>query len=149
MLDTGHLLHTNLDIKTQSEGVGYIFQVLDRYHDLCDEIQGIHLQQSLTGDVARLLQKQMDDGELVLKKDYWERFSQVYPYVFSLDQHKPFTDDKVMNLIEKIDPKYLTFEFISRNREEHERYLREQWVALRRHKSGQRLYDKRQEEVIC
>lgn len=130
MLDTGHLLHTNLDLRAQSEGVDYILQVLDQYQNIMDEIWGIHLQQSLTGDVARLLQKQINRGDIMLKRDYWERYAQVYPYVFSLDQHKPFTDDKVMSMVEKINPKYLTFEFITKSRAEHEQYLREQWAAF-------------------
>ena len=53
MLDTGHFLHTNLDLKTQEEGVDYLNQMLDAHGDLVSYIKGIHLQQSLTGDYVK------------------------------------------------------------------------------------------------
>lgn len=51
MLDTGHLMHTNPALRTPDEAVDYIHRILDRYADL-SFIKGIHLHQSLTGDVA-------------------------------------------------------------------------------------------------
>lgn len=130
MLDTGHLLHTNIGLHSQEEGVDYILQVLDRNRQIKSYIKGIHLNQSLTGDVACDMKQRLESGEIRLKTDYWERYAQVYSYIFQLDQHKPFTAAGVKGLIEKIAPKYLTFEFITRNRAEHERYLQAQWSAL-------------------
>lgn len=49
MLDTGHFLHTNLDLETQEEGVTYIQKMLDAHRNMISYIKGIHLQQSLTG----------------------------------------------------------------------------------------------------
>jgi hypothetical protein len=34
ILDTGHLLHTNLDLKNQEEGLRYINRMLDEHKDL-------------------------------------------------------------------------------------------------------------------
>lgn len=49
MLDTGHLLHTNLDLRNQREGIAYIQKQLEEHGELCSWIKGIHLNQSLTG----------------------------------------------------------------------------------------------------
>ena len=115
MLDTGHLLHTNHDLRTQEEGVRYIHEMLDRHGDLCRHIRGVHLNQSLTG--ARMIKTQ--ENPPVMKQTYAERCEQLFYYVFSIDVHQPFTCPGVKELIERIAPDYLTYELISRNLEEH------------------------------
>ena len=115
MLDTGHLLHTNHDLRTQEEGVRYIHEMLDRHGDLCRHIRGVHLNQSLTG--ARMIKTQ--ENPPVMKQTYAERCEQLFYYVFSIDLHQPFTCPGVKELIERIAPDYLTYELISRNLEEH------------------------------
>ena len=52
MLDTGHLIHTNTDIKTQQDAVDYINTVLDKHDELSSYIKGIHLNQSLSGGLC-------------------------------------------------------------------------------------------------
>ena len=65
-----------------------------------------------------------------LSEDYNERMEKIYTSVFRMDQHKPFTCAGVRELIKRIDPDYLTYEFISNNREEHMELLRQQRQAL-------------------
>ena len=65
-----------------------------------------------------------------LSEDYNERMEKIYTCVFRMDQHKPFTCAGVRELIKRIDPDYLTYEFISNNREEHMELLRQQRQAL-------------------
>ena len=122
MLDTGHLLHTNLDLRTQEEGVRYIHEMLDRHGDLAKRIRGVHLNQSLTG--SRM--KAMQANPPKLAKSYRERSEQLFYYVFSIDLHQPFTCSGVKELIERIAPEYLTYELISRDLDEHRRLLKEQ-----------------------
>ncbi len=50
MLDTGHLIHTNRNIKNQNEAVEYINSVLDNHGDLCGYIKGVHLHQTISGE---------------------------------------------------------------------------------------------------
>ena len=126
MLDTGHLLHTNLDLKTQEEGLSYIHQILDRNDSLSRWIKGVHLNQSLTGDAVRHMLSQ----KVSLAKDYYERWCQVFSYIFQIDLHQPFTAKGINKLIERIQPEYLTFELISRNRKEHEQMLEAQIKSL-------------------
>ncbi|MFD1406045.1 TIM barrel protein [Robinsoniella peoriensis] len=119
MLDTGHLLHTNPDIKDLGEGVAYIQKQLDEHGELCSWIKGIHLNQSLTGEVVKEMQK----AEIAWKDRYYERWSQIFTYIFQIDLHLPFTDPQVPGLVKRISPLFLTYEFISRSREEHEMLL--------------------------
>lgn len=130
MLDTGHLLHTNPELKTQEEGVAYIHKILDHHGQLSGYIKGVHLQQSLTGDITRDMCRKMKNHEIHLKEDYWERFGQVFTYIFQLDKHEPFTGKGIGGLLERINPEYVTFEYITRTREEHESYLRSEWDSL-------------------
>ena len=53
-----------------------------------------------------------------------ERFCKVYEHIFQIDQHEPFTAEGVENLVRRIDPLYVTYEYITRSREELSAYLR-------------------------
>lgn len=126
MLDTGHLMHTHTGLRTQAEALSYIHHLLDEHGALCRHIRGVHLQQSLTGDFA----EQMRQNPPSLKENYWERNLQMFEYIFRLDQHRPFTNPGVAELIKRIAPDYLTFEFITENKAMHRKFLEEQARAL-------------------
>ena len=122
MLDTGHLLHTRTDIATQEDGVRYIGSMLDIHGDLIRHVRGVHLHQSLTGDLIRETQAHPP----VPAPTYPERNDQLFRYVFAVDRHEPFTCEGVRELISRIDPDYLTFELISENLKEHRALLKAQ-----------------------
>lgn len=126
MLDTGHLMHTNLSLRSQKEALAYIHRCLDEHGDLCKHIHGIHLNQSLTGAYMRRVRRNPPQ----LSDDYNTRMGQLFEYVFQADQHKPFTCPGVGELIERIAPEYLTFEFISNDLAQHKTMLRRQRRAL-------------------
>ncbi len=126
MLDTGHLMHTNLELKTQEEAVVYIHKCLDEHEDFIPFIRGVHLNQSLTGEYV----KKLWQDPPVLSEDYDKRMEQIYTCVFQMDQHQPFTCPGVRELIERINSDYLTYEFISNDRAEHENMLRRQKEAF-------------------
>ena len=126
MLDTGHVLHTNLKLRTQEEGVAYIHDMLDAHGDLCRYIRGIHLNQSLTGEYCEQMQKNPPD----LSGSYAERCGQMFWHAFAVDKHLPFTCDGIRNLISRINPEYLTFEFITSDSKQHLEYLTAQRKTL-------------------
>lgn len=128
MLDTGHLMHTQPRLRTQTQALEYIHSCLDAHGDLCRHIRGVHLHQSLTGAVMRRYQKEPP----VLSSDHSTRMGQLFSYVFQVDRHRPFTCPGVRELVERIDPDYLTYEFISTSRQEHAAMLRRQQRALAR-----------------
>ena len=126
MLDIGHLMHTNTALQSQEEGIEYINSVLDAHGDLCSYIKGVHLHQSLSGAyVGGLIQ-----NPTKLEGTYYERLCQAYYHILNIDTHRPFTGKGIRELIDRIDPDYLTYEFMSRGREEHEGFLSLQNAAL-------------------
>jgi sugar phosphate isomerase/epimerase len=126
MLDVGHLLHTNNALRTEKEGLGYIHTLLDAHGSLCDHIKGIHLHQSLTGAYVQALIA----NPPTLAAPYYDRFGQIYEHIHKIDAHEPFTAEGVSRLIERINPDYLTYEFSTRSRAEHEDFLSRQIAAL-------------------
>jgi len=127
MLDTGHLFHTNEAIRTQEEGLAYINAMLDAHGALCERIRGVHLHQSITGEYCRAVRADPP----ALKPTYEERAWQMFEYAFRVDLHRPFTCPGVRELIGRISPEYLVYEFITQNRGQHRVFLQEQKEALR------------------
>ena len=119
MLDTGHFMNTNPQLRTSGDAVCYLHRMLDEHRKLIPMIKGVHLHQSLSGEYVREYMK----NPLSPVPDQQEFSSQVYEHIFRIDQHRPFTDPGVKGLIERISPEYLTYEYITRNREEHYQYL--------------------------
>ena len=126
MLDTGHLLHTNLDLKTQEEGLTYIHRQLDRHGELCRYIRGMHLNQSLTGEYCKKTMANPPKMGATLE----ERRMQMFSHAFAVDGHRPFTCPGVEDLIHRIAPEYLTCEFITDDNKQHSGFLKEQKAAL-------------------
>jgi len=126
MLDTGHLMHMNMALKTQEEAVGYIHNMLDIHGETAKFVRGVHLNKSLTGAFA----KEIMENPPILAEDYAERVSQLYEYIFKIEEHHPFTCEGVKGLIERISPEYLVFEFVTMDSGQHGRFLNEQRVAL-------------------
>ena len=127
ILDTGHLLNTNRDLTTQDEGVAYIHQVLDHMGPLTSYIKGMHLNQSLSGAYV----KQVTANPPELTGTYWEKLSSLYPHIFHIDYHEPFTAPGVAGLIRRIGPEFVTYELITRDRRQHEERLTAQLQALK------------------
>lgn len=63
------------------------------------------------------------DAPHELPEDPAESFRVVYEHIFQLDRHEPFTAAGVKGLVERIDPLYVTYEYITRSREELAEYL--------------------------
>ena len=127
MLDTGHLLHTNLEIYNQAQGLEYIHGVLDNLGDeLVGKIRGMHLNQSVTSEYSKLVM----DNPPAMAPTYAGRNWQMFGHVYKVDQHLPFTAPGVDKLVERVAPDYLTFEFITDNNATHTAYLNAQRKAL-------------------
>ena len=127
MLDTGHLMHTNHAIGTQAQAVDYIHRVLDDHGELCRYVRGVHLNQSISGEYVESVIAQPPK----LVGTYWERARQIFPHVYKIDFHQPFTDPGVAGLLRRIGPEFVTLEFISPSAQAHGRMLDTQLRALR------------------
>jgi hypothetical protein len=127
MLDTGHLMLMNPALRTEEEAVACIHSLLDRHGPLCEKIRGVHLNKSLTGEIAeryRLHPPALPDSRA-------ERMTLLYEYIFQIETHLPFIGAGVRELIGRIAPDYLVYEFITRNLNEHKQFLEEQKRSLR------------------
>lgn len=122
MLDTGHLMNTNWNLRTQEEAVDYVMHVLRKHEAYLPYIKGIHLNASLSGEFVSAHQREVHE----IKEDYWERLSDTYEVILRTDQHRPFTAAGVVDVIETVSPKYLTYELISTGLEEHEALMKAQ-----------------------
>lgn len=126
MLDTGHLMHTNFDLESQEEALAYVNGIVDRNEAILPYVRGVHFHQSLTGKYCESVQA----NPPVLAESYTDRYWQSFGHAFAVDKHQPWIAQGVGALIERIDPEYLVWEFISGTREEHQRMIDVQRAAF-------------------
>lgn len=126
MLDTGHLMHTNLELKTQEEAIDYILEKIVEHKEMSAYIKGIHLNQSITGEYV----KEMLAVKKKLPDTYPERAKACYEHIAQIDRHLPFTTPYVKKLVDKIRPQYLIHEFLTYSRKEQEQKLAKQCRML-------------------
>lgn len=125
MLDTGHLLNTNLDINNEEEGIDYLIETVNNLGDMKDYIKGIHLSKSLSGKYVKEQIKKYKNTD-----DYSEVNDDTIYHILNIDEHKPFTNNKINNLIEMINPKFLVYEFITTSLDELSDFIKTQDKAL-------------------
>ncbi len=119
MLDTGHLMNTNLSLKNEKDGIQYILDTVNNLGELKKFIKGIHLNCSLSGEyVTKQIESNPKDK---LSFDYMQK--NVLFHIMKIDMHKPFSDNTVKQLINIIEPEYVIYEFITRSVEELEEYI--------------------------
>mgnify|MGYP007102004754 CR=1 FL=1 len=75
------------------------------------------------------MKKYMEDPP-ALAETFEERTGQLFTYIFSVDLHRPFVCPGVSSMIKRIDPEFLTFEFISDDLAQHKKMLAQQMAAL-------------------
>ena len=127
MLDTGHLMHTNMELKTPDEAVDYIHSILDQYEDL-SFIRGIHLHQSLTGEFAKSIRKNWKKTGGTYIAQQWD----VLGNVFQLDTHRPFCSYRIHEIFSRLPGlEFVCLEQITATREENAAYLEEQMKYLK------------------
>lgn len=122
MLDTGHLMNANLDIKTQSEGCDFIRRCIKEHGETAGLIRGLHLHQSVSGEYVKRAIKDPPAHE----SDYFGSFAKAYGHILKIDTHKPFASPAARALVEDIAPKYLVHELSAANSREKAELTREQ-----------------------
>lgn len=106
MLDTGHLLNTETTLRSEAEGIVYLRKMINHHKEVKHLIKGVHLNLSLSGDYV-----ESTIGRLQATGDnYFEKFSNSYDHILQIDQHRPFTDSNIGDIIQEIAPRYLVHE---------------------------------------
>lgn len=133
MLDIGHYMNTSCELVTPEDAVAYVHEMLDAHekYDMTRWIKGIHLQMSLGGAYVKKQKKEWKEHPLDFDAmPFYELYSVAYKHACDIDLHKPFIGKGVKELVERIDPKYVTFEFQPGTRAEYEAYAKAQSEVL-------------------
>lgn len=133
MLDIGHYMNTSSEITTPEEAVAYVHAMLDEQEKagLLPWIKGIHLQMSLSGEYVKKQKEDFKKNPMNFDEiPFYELFRLAYAHACNIDLHQPFIGEGVKELIERIDPNYVTFEFQQNSREEYERFVDAQSKVL-------------------
>lgn len=101
MLDTGHLMNTNPCLATEEDGARYVKGVVNRLGSMKSLIQGIHLSCSLSGAYQRSLPGTIPAS---VTPDIISR------HIISIDQHRPFTTSAARDIMDCVEPRYVTHE---------------------------------------
>jgi sugar phosphate isomerase/epimerase len=123
MLDTGHLMNTNQQLKSQEEAVDYVINIVENLGEYRKLIKGVHLHYSLSGEyvlnrIKKAICTKPTSGEIM-------------EHILKIDQHLPFTTPKVKRIIEYIQPEFLVHEFMQSTREDWQNKLNMQKQALK------------------
>ena len=124
MLDTGHLMNTNLDLRSEADGAAYVTKI---YQNLCEVgkyVYGLHLHQSLSGSYVREMMRRHQGTHRSLS---WR---EGMDYVLHVDRHEPFRTEAARWILDTVQPDYLVHEFLQHSRADLDQKLRTQRFAL-------------------
>lgn len=133
LLDTGHYMNTSTELKTPEDAVAYLHEMIDRHEaiGLLPYFKGMQLQMSLGGEYVKKQKEEWKENPLNFDEiPFYELFRLAYTHANMIDLHKPFIGEGVRELIERINPKYITFEFQPLTREEYEEWIEAQGRCL-------------------
>lgn len=137
MLDLGHYMNNNSRLRSPEDAVKYLHAMLDKHEKygfpVTDWIKGIHLQMSLGGKYKMKQKREWKNGKNRLDFTdipFFELYRIAYEHAEKLDLHRPFIGEGVTQLIDRINPKYVTFEFRQKDKEEYQKYMIDQGKAL-------------------
>ena len=101
MLDTGHLMNTNVNLKNQIEGIKFLNKTIKDLGQWKNLIQGIHLNCSLSGQYQQTFKRKKPQN--LQDKMIWQHITQI-------DKHDIFTTKEIKAFIQEINPQYVIHE---------------------------------------
>ncbi|MEG1450595.1 MAG: TIM barrel protein [Cetobacterium sp.] len=120
MLDTGHLLNTNLNLQNSNQAIEYIKKSIADLGNYKKYINGMHLNYSLSGEYVRNVIKNEGEKE------------QIYKHIGKIDYHDPFEHSEIKEIIEGLPIDYLIYELIGKDDKEFEEKVRRQEEVFRK-----------------
>lgn len=109
LLDIGHLMNTEPNLRTQEEAVSYLHGILDAHEDLLPYVKGVHLHQSLSGAYVKTHTGTLP-SDWAQESDYLHRFSRCYEHILQIDTHLPLTCPNIVTILDRIQPDWLVHE---------------------------------------
>lgn len=108
ILDTGHMVNNNIEIKNSKEAIDYIRKNLENIGEYKKYILGIHLNYSLSGSYV----KETIEKNRKRNLDIHKCIENIYEHINCIDYHDPFEDEEIVEIIESLPIEYLVYEFI-------------------------------------
>lgn len=115
LLDTGHLVNTNREIKNSEEAIKYLNKVIDNLGEYKNYIEAIHLNVTYSGEYSKKIQK---ENKYKKEEPYEKRMSDAMVHVGLIDNHEVFSDNYIGDFVRKVNPKYLVFEIKYKDKED-------------------------------
>lgn len=112
LLDTGHMLNNNLDLKSSEAGISYIKDNLKKLGEYKNKIYAVHLNFSMSGEYVK--RECIKHNNITLD----EAMGKVYPHISKIDSHQAFENDKIVEVLNELPLKYVIYEFISTDKED-------------------------------
>lgn len=129
MLDVGHLMNTHTGLRTESEGVDYILSCLETLgEERISWIKGIHLNSSLSGAYVEFSKEK--SGDYDPEKPFMERYIEAYSHIGQIDGHNPFENPRISEIVDRVQPDYLVYEFITETYEALSEKIKRQHLAF-------------------
>ena len=123
MLDTGHLMSTNLELQSENEALAYIKKVVHNLGGYKDLVQGMHFSCSLSGEYQKNSIGAMPAGITM---------GEILQHIGKIDQHRIFMEAPLKEFLEYMAPKYLVHELFYNTMEELQKFIaKEQKLMLR------------------
>ncbi|MHA4989145.1 TIM barrel protein [Cetobacterium somerae] len=114
MLDTGHMLNTNLELQSSDEAIEYIKNTVEELGMYKNYINGVHLNYSLSGEYVRTALESKGEKE------------SIYKHIGKIDYHDPFEHRGIKEVIENLPIDYLIYELIGKDEKEFEEKIKRQ-----------------------
>lgn len=118
MLDTGHMLNTNLKLQNSDEAILYIKNTIENLGDYKKYINGMHLNYSLSGEYVKNILENKNEKE------------PIYKHIGKIDYHDPFEHKEIKEVIEGLPIDYLIYELIGKDDKEFEEKIKRQEEIL-------------------
>ena len=128
LMDTGHLMCAPQNIYTEEQGIQFVLDTVKKHGELAKEFKALHLHKSVTGEY---IQKHKS-LEIVPKEEFYDRWAQGYEIILNIDMHQPFENPRVQEILELVEPEYVTHEISAKTREEKIEKILRQMKALGR-----------------
>lgn len=124
MLDTGHLMNTNLALADEQAAADYVTSVYRSLGEMGKYVRGLHLHCSLSGAYTkRMIQEHAGEHRPLT----WHESMR---YIMQVDWHHPFQTEAVRQIVDTVQPDYIVHEFIQRSHDDWEQKVHTQRHAL-------------------
>ena len=105
-IDTGHLMSCFPRIYTEQDGIDTLADVFSGYdQDIVDKVETVHFHYSASGEYRETFED-VTPGDKPIK----EFIIGMYPHISKIDQHMPFSDPRCKELLDILQPEYVTHE---------------------------------------